>query len=492
MHISRHNVDVEAFDKAGIVEVCPAGDKERDVTGPQWDQRVAVMRNSMIYFRNNPSILFWETGNTPIKPDQMKQMIDLQTELDPHGMRAVGCRGNADADINTALNNIAQYYGVMIGQDKRTDELTKPTDMFRAYSIERRNRAPLTETEDFRDEVGFAASGTTTPAPLRLQKKAPRTPTTGTRKPFLPRFGVLRYNAYWSNRISNPDPAHSKWSAYASIYFSDSNADGRQDSSEVARVSGKVDAVRLPKEMYFVSRVMQNPNPDIHIIGHWTYPANTKKTIYVASNAASVELQLNGKSLGKSDHPADIAFDKNSKPLLDAPNAQPTGFIFAFPNIPFSPGTLTAIGYDTSGKKLVEDQLETAGKPAARQLTPNTTPTGHHAGRAPTSPSSTSKSSTPTHAAAPHRRIPHRLPTHRPRPLARRLQLRHHRLHQQHLPQRRKWHQPHLHQIHPHPRQNHPHRHPQRPPPHNYHPRLPLIKRAHATGPLGLAILGSP
>ena len=379
MHISPQRVDVEAYDRAGIVEVCPAGDKERDVTGPQWDQRVAVMRNSMIYFRNNPSILFWETGNTPIKPDQMQQMVDLQTELDPHGMRAVGCRGNADAAINTALNNIAQYYGVMIGQDKRTDELTNPSDMFRAYSIERRNRAPLTETEDFRDEVARRFWDDYSPPHFGF-KKGPKDTYNWNQETFC-LAGVVRYDAYWSNRISNTDPAHSKWSGYASIYFSDSNADGRQDSSEVARVSGKVDAVRLPKEMYFVSRVMQNQsqNPDIHILGHWTYPANTKKTIYVAANAASVELQLNGQSLGKSDHPADIAFDKNSKPLLDAPNAQPTGFIFAFPNIPFTPGTLTAIAYDKSGKKLVEDQLETAGKPAALKLTPYTSPTGLHA-----------------------------------------------------------------------------------------------------------------
>ena len=34
------------------------------VIGRQWDQRVEVMRDSMIYFRNNPSILFWEAGNT--------------------------------------------------------------------------------------------------------------------------------------------------------------------------------------------------------------------------------------------------------------------------------------------------------------------------------------------------------------------------------------------------------------------------------------------
>ena len=67
-----------------------------------------------------------------------------------------------------------------------------------------------------------------------------------------------RYHDYFINIISNPNPAHAKWSAYASIYWSDSNADGRQDSSEVCRVSGKVDSVRLPKQAYYVYRVMQN------------------------------------------------------------------------------------------------------------------------------------------------------------------------------------------------------------------------------------------
>ena len=84
--------------------------------------------------------------------------------------------------------------------------------------------------------------------------------------------GVKRYWDYWSNRISNADPAHSKWSGYCSIYFTDEDADGRQDSSEVARVSGKVDAMRLPKEIYFAHRVIQNEQPDLHILGHWSYP----------------------------------------------------------------------------------------------------------------------------------------------------------------------------------------------------------------------------
>ncbi|MGA2053589.1 MAG: DUF4982 domain-containing protein, partial [Opitutales bacterium] len=154
----------------------------------------------------------------------------------------------------------------------------------------------------------------------------------------------------------NTDPAHAKWAAYASIYFSDSNADGRQDSSEVCRVSGKVDSVRLPKEAYYAYRVMQNDQPDIHIIGHWTYPANTTKTMYVVSNCSSVELFVNGTSVGKVDQPTN-------------------GYLFAFPNIAWAPGEIKAVG-SNNGTEACEDKLTTAGAPKAIKLTPILGPKG--------------------------------------------------------------------------------------------------------------------
>jgi beta-galactosidase len=48
---------------------------------------------------------------------------------------------------------VSEYYGVMIGQDPRTDALATPTAVFRGYSAERRDRAPIIETEDLREEA---------------------------------------------------------------------------------------------------------------------------------------------------------------------------------------------------------------------------------------------------------------------------------------------------------------------------------------------------
>jgi beta-galactosidase len=355
MHISPQAVDVRACDKAGIIEVCPAGDKEKDAQGRQWEQRMEVMRASMIYFRNSPSILFWEAGNTVVTADHMRQMVALRKELDPNGGRVMGTRGDANTAANTALTPIAEYYGVMIGQDPRSDALQNPADMFRAYSIERRDRAPLIETEDFRDEAARRFWDNYSPPHFGFKKGPNDTYNWNSETFSIAAAG--RYHEYFSNIISNTSPAHSKWAGYASIYWSDSNADGRQDSSEVCRVSGKVDSVRLPKQAYYVYRVMQNSAPDIHIIGHWNYPTNTVKTVYVAANHCdAVELFVNGKSKGVVKSPMN-------------------GYIFAFPEIKFEAGKISAVAKANS-KIVAQDEIETAGAAKRIKLTPHTNPNG--------------------------------------------------------------------------------------------------------------------
>ena len=351
MHIAPKAQNVRACDRFGIVQICPAGDKEKDAVGRQWEQRVEVMRSTIIFYRNNPSILFWEAGNNGISAAHMQQMVDLRKELDPNGGRVMGCRTLNDP----ATTNIAEYFGVMIGQDPRTDALKEPTQMFRAYSQERRDLAPLIETEDFRDEAARRFWDDYSPPHLGF-KPGPNDTYKWNSETFC-LAAAKRYYDYFSQIISNSDPKKSKWSGYASIIFADSNQHGRQASSEVCRNSGKVDAVRLPKQAYYVYRVMQNEQPDIHIIGHWTYPADTKKTIYVAgNNLDAVELFVNGVSKGKSSEPTD-------------------GYIYAFKEIAFEPGTIKAVGIK-DGKTVCEHEIKTAGVAKALKLTVHTGPKG--------------------------------------------------------------------------------------------------------------------
>lgn len=374
MHVAPQPADSAACDRFGIVQVCPAGDKERLVTGRQWDQRFEVMRSTMIFYRNSPSILFWEAGNTIITPEQMTQVVALRKQLDPHGGRVMGSRDNDQSELNKLLTPMSEWFGVMVAQAPQTDQVAGD-DIFRGYAIPRRDKAPLIETEDFRDEAGRNVWDDASPPHFGFK---PKTGSIGGRpvdtwhwnSETFSLAGAVRYASYVRNRIDNPDPAHSKWSAYASIYFSDSDADGRQQGSYVLRVSGKVDGVRLPKSLFGVSRVMQSETPDLHLIGHWNYPAGTKKTVYVAaSHCDQVELFLNGKSLGAQTKPTEFV-----DPVTQA-NLGDTGFIYAFSDVTFAPGTVKVVA--TKGGKVVASQeLATTGEPAALKLTRHTAPGG--------------------------------------------------------------------------------------------------------------------
>ncbi len=365
MHIAPQAADVRSCDRFGVVQICPAGDKEGDPANDrrlepnaalrQWSQRVEVMRDTIIYFRNSPSILLWEAGNQVVTVPHMEEMLALRKQWDPHGGRVMGTRHGDDNAAATALTPIAEFYGVMIGQDRRTDELATPKDVFRGYSAERRDRAPLIETEDLRDEALRGIWDDFSPPHFGF-KIGPNDAWNWNSETFALQ-AVRRYAAYMNNRIDNPDPKRAKWSGYASIYWSDSNADGRQQSSAVLRVSGKVDGVRLPKEAFHVYRVMQNPQPDLHIIGHWTYPTNTTKTIYVVGNGCdAVELFVNGKSLGTNSSPSD-------------------NYIYAFPDVKFAPGVIKAVA-TKAGKVVAQHELKTAGEPKALKLTVHTSPQG--------------------------------------------------------------------------------------------------------------------
>ena len=76
----------------------------------------------------------------------------------------------------------------------------------------------------------------------------------------------------------------------------------------------------------------------------------------IANNVDSVEFFVNGVSRGKVTQPEN-------------------GYVYAFPNIAFTPGTIKAVGYK-GGVAAVQHELKTAGAPAAIKLTLHTAPGG--------------------------------------------------------------------------------------------------------------------
>ena len=118
--------------------------------------------------------------------------------------------------------------------------------------------------------------------------------------------------------------------------------------------------MRLPKEIYFAHRVMQNPQPDIHILGHWTYPADTTKTVYVLPTPKSVELFVNGKSLGKNSNP------------------EPMDLCLPFPT-EVATGNAAGRWIQRRRRSLSSTNLRTVGAAKRIKLTPIVGPTGWQA-----------------------------------------------------------------------------------------------------------------
>src|SRR5690606_18928520 len=61
--------------------------------------RLELMTDAIIYNRNNPSIVFYESGNEAISEDHMAQMKAIRDQFDPFGGRAIGSREMLDSKI---------------------------------------------------------------------------------------------------------------------------------------------------------------------------------------------------------------------------------------------------------------------------------------------------------------------------------------------------------------------------------------------------------
>ena len=97
----------------------------------------------------------------------------------------------------------------------------------------------------------------------------------------------------------------------------------------------------------------------MHILPHWTWPGFEGKPIpvWVFTNADTVELFLNGKSLGVKRFPQDC----------DQTNGQTLHLVWS---VPYQPGVLKAVGMKR-GKIYQVDEVRTAGDPTSIALTPD-------------------------------------------------------------------------------------------------------------------------
>lgn len=327
MHITPWKQDVESCDRVGLIQAMPAGDAEKDVTGRRWEQRTELMRDAIIYNRNNPSVVFYESGNESISEAHMQEMKDIRDQYDPHGGRAIGSREMLDSKV-------AEYGGEMLYINKSADIPMWATE----YSRDEGLRKYWDEFSPpfHKDGAGPLYKGQDARAYNRNQDSHARE-------------NVIRWFDYWQMR---PGTGKRVSSGGVNIVFSDTNTHYRGE--ENYRRSGEVDAMRIPKDGYFAHQVMWDgwvdiENPRTHLMGHWNYAPGTKKDIFVVSNGQKVELFVNGKSQGMGE--------------------QSHRFLFTFKNVEWQPGSINAVSYNEAGQKVSEAKKETAGEPKALRLT---------------------------------------------------------------------------------------------------------------------------
>ena len=310
---------IRAGDELGLIADQPGVDGESDTVGAPWEVRAAAFRDAIVYFRNDPSILIWEGGNQKVTRAHAGELRHFVEEYDPRGGRAYAHRRADEAT--------GEFMDITIGTEG-SHEVPRLPVVEGEYD---REESPRRVWDDYSPpEFGY---------PLAKGQIYDLTSE---------QFALNEVSQYVDKTGASSDCGGANW------IFTDSTSGGR-NNIEVGRASGEVDGVRLPKEAYYVCQTMFRADPQVHIIGHWNYPAGTKKTVHVTSNGQDVELFVNGKSLGHGQKSDD--------------------YLFTFADVAWAPGEIRAVA-SNGGVPVATNILRTAGPPVALRLTSITGPDG--------------------------------------------------------------------------------------------------------------------
>ncbi|ORO43262.1 LPXTG-anchored adhesin/beta-galactosidase BgaA [Streptococcus oralis] len=139
---------------------------------------------------------------------------------------------------------------------------------------------------------------------------------------------------------------------------------------------GIVDTAGIPKHDFYLYQsqwVSVKKKPMVHLLPHWNWEnrdlaskvedAQGKIPVRAYSNAASVELFLNGQSLGVKTFNKKQTSD--GRTYQEGANAKE---LYLEWKVAYQPGTLEAVARDEAGKEIARDKIITAGQPAGVRL----------------------------------------------------------------------------------------------------------------------------
>jgi beta-galactosidase len=303
--------------------------------------------------RNHPSVVLWSAGNEV--PDQtdsqgpqtLQGLLDTFRRYDPTRAVTVGC-DNIAAEPRAALPEFLAKLDV-VGYNY-VDRWRERREQF--YSVDRhaypRRRFIGTESTALGGVRGAYESGDS--APIFGERAGNRRIAVEQLQKFVQTYDYVSGDflwtgidylgeAFWPNKLAS---------------------------------SGVMDTCGYPKDGYYFYQSLWTQSPVLHLFPHWNWRGREGQVMNVMcyTNCDSVELFLNGKSLGTKGYafPRPGMVDKYGSYPRRAKAPQTTADLHLAWDVPYMPGLLKATGM-RNGEIVSTAEVRTTGDAAAIRLT---------------------------------------------------------------------------------------------------------------------------
>jgi beta-galactosidase len=327
---------------------------------PLMDDLMNQLREMIERDRNRPSIIIWgfaDDLSTYKYPEDFVELSDYTHKLDPARWTAVRCPHVTDIMDATSYEDLLKAHS-------EHPEKKYIWNEWGAVSCERGREGPalinhgrIQAVSD--SEMALSQEG------LLMQWNA------------LPWLGTAKWCMYDCGE-PNGSVTRSLWAP----------RDGQQTLRwPFNDYLGVSDMWRIPKNAYFFLQSQWTEKPMIHVVGHWTWPEDVgrNRKVRIYSNCDTVELFLNGRSLGVREPVTQERVWQDLRSLVEKyhepeqlsgqftdarlPGSHLRHPPFVWDEVVYHPGTLLAVG--KKGSVTVRHHVRSAGPPRTILLKPD-------------------------------------------------------------------------------------------------------------------------